>query len=420
MDGPRNDHPDEGTIHAWLDGAFDAPTAAAIEAHVASCPSCTARVAEARGLIAGASRVVSALDDVPSGVTPAWGRAPSTASATNATRAAGRWRRFRVTPARAAIAATILVALGVTLTRERTAPEAELAKSTVAAASSPATAPVLPHDRLFDSAVKRNVDAASPPRIVQAAPGPAVSAPPAADQSPAAVDDPTARARVGLAKGAIRAQRDSAPVVADRLAMTVPTPAVGAASAAETDRRELAASRKAEAGNERVPARMDVPAPYPSLAECYRVESANGTPATWGTVPLPFVVALDTAGRLARVSAADGSSSGQASWTRTGDDSLTFRLRRIGYTGTLTLGAAGDVRPGVMRSAPVTTQLSETVVTAAPTTQDADKRASVRRRAAPSMVRPNAPAAAAAAPPETAGAPAVAVVARRVGCTPAP
>jgi hypothetical protein len=135
-------------------------------------------------------------------------------------------------------------------------------------------------------------------------------------------------------------------------------------------------------------------------------------------VPLPFVVALDTAGRLARVSAADGSSSGQASWTRTGDDSLTFRLRRIGYTGTLTLGAAGDVRPGVMRSAPMTTQLSETVVTGAPTAQDADKRAPARRRAAPSMVRPNAPAA--AAPPENAGAPAVAVVARRVGCTPAP
>ena len=101
MDATRNDHPDEGTIHAWLDGAFDAPTAAAIEAHVASCPSCTERVAEARGLIAGASRVVSALDDVPSGVTPAWGRAPTAPDAI-APRTGAAERRFRVTPARAA------------------------------------------------------------------------------------------------------------------------------------------------------------------------------------------------------------------------------------------------------------------------------------------------------------------------------
>jgi hypothetical protein len=410
VDAPRNDHPDEGTIHAWLDGAFDAPTAEAIEAHVASCPSCAERVAEARGLIAGASRVVSALDDVPSGVTPAWGRAPSTANATNATRA-GAWRRFRVTPARAAIAATILVALGVTLTRERTAPESELAKSTVAAASSPAAAPVLPHDQLFDSAVKRNAEAASPPRVVEAAPGPTVSAPLAANQSPARLADTTARMRVGVAEGAIRAKVDSAPVATDRVAVA----AAAAGAATETDRREMAASRKAEAvGAVAVPLRMDIPAPKVSLAECYRVESANGTPATWGTVPLPFVVALDTAGSSARVIAADGSSSDRASWKRTGDDSLTFQLRRIGYTGTLTLGAAGDVRPGVMRSAPAQMQLSEMVVTSAPTAQDTERRSPARRRAAPNTIR----APAAAASPENAGVLAIAVVARRVACTP--
>jgi hypothetical protein len=61
-------HLDEGTIHTWLDGAFDALHAAVIETHVSACAVCSANVAEARGLIAGASRVVRSLDVVPSGV----------------------------------------------------------------------------------------------------------------------------------------------------------------------------------------------------------------------------------------------------------------------------------------------------------------------------------------------------------------
>ena len=58
-----NVHPDEGTIHAWLDDALTAEESARIEEHVSSCASCAAAVAEARGLIAGASRVVAMLDD---------------------------------------------------------------------------------------------------------------------------------------------------------------------------------------------------------------------------------------------------------------------------------------------------------------------------------------------------------------------
>lgn len=63
-------HPDEGTIHAWLDGALSAEESDALEAHVAGCAECAARVAEARGLVAASSRIVSALDHVPSGVIP--------------------------------------------------------------------------------------------------------------------------------------------------------------------------------------------------------------------------------------------------------------------------------------------------------------------------------------------------------------
>ena len=64
-------HPDEGTIHAWLDGALPAGEAAQLEAHVAGCAECAAAVAEARGLIAASSRILSALDTVPAGVLPA-------------------------------------------------------------------------------------------------------------------------------------------------------------------------------------------------------------------------------------------------------------------------------------------------------------------------------------------------------------
>lgn len=64
-------HPDEGMIHTWLDGELAPDEASSLEAHIADCPECSAKVAEARGLVAASSRIVSALDLVPSGVIPA-------------------------------------------------------------------------------------------------------------------------------------------------------------------------------------------------------------------------------------------------------------------------------------------------------------------------------------------------------------
>ena len=64
-------HLDEGTIHSWLDGALTADEAAQVEAHVKECPQCAAAVAEARGFIAGSSRILTALDNAPRGVIPA-------------------------------------------------------------------------------------------------------------------------------------------------------------------------------------------------------------------------------------------------------------------------------------------------------------------------------------------------------------
>jgi hypothetical protein len=63
-------HLDEGTIHAWLDGALSPEEAVRANAHVEGCPQCQAAVAEARGFIAASSRILTALDDAPRGVIP--------------------------------------------------------------------------------------------------------------------------------------------------------------------------------------------------------------------------------------------------------------------------------------------------------------------------------------------------------------
>ncbi len=94
-------HPDEGTIHTWLDGALPDEEARSMETHVASCASCAALVAEARGLSARASHILGALDDVPGSVVP-------THSRTRRTVQRPWWRR----PAVAAAAAMAIVATG--------------------------------------------------------------------------------------------------------------------------------------------------------------------------------------------------------------------------------------------------------------------------------------------------------------------
>lgn len=93
-------HIDEGTIHAWLDGALDASRSREIEAHVAQCQPCAAAVAEARGLVAASSRILSALDDVPSGIVPKRAVAPR--------------RQWRAAPWVTGIAAAMMLGIGLT------------------------------------------------------------------------------------------------------------------------------------------------------------------------------------------------------------------------------------------------------------------------------------------------------------------
>ena len=116
-------HLDEGTIHAWLDGALAPLEAEQVAKHAAECATCAAAVADARGIIAGSARIVSALDDVPGGVIP--GRAPSPAAGMSI------WRRLRLTPGRAALAATILLAVSATLTLRSSSPSLSSPDTTV-------------------------------------------------------------------------------------------------------------------------------------------------------------------------------------------------------------------------------------------------------------------------------------------------
>jgi putative aminopeptidase FrvX len=135
---------------------------------------------------------------------------------------------------------------------------------------------------------------------------------------------------------------------------------------------------------------------------------------------LPIVLAFDSAGTTARVLTPDGSDTEmRAVRTPSSGDSLTLRLRRIGYNGMLAMSAIGGARAGVMRSSQSTVHLEEVVTTSA-TEQKADE----RKAAASSARQP------AAAPPVVAGAnvaparegeasmgAAVSITARTVSCT---
>jgi anti-sigma factor RsiW len=115
-------HLEEGTIHAWLDGALDAEEAARVEQHAAECAACASAVAEARGLVAGASRILSALDDAPSAVAPR--SATFAQSARAAQRSRSLWHVLHLTPSRAAAAAVLIVAAGTALVMRQGMPKA--------------------------------------------------------------------------------------------------------------------------------------------------------------------------------------------------------------------------------------------------------------------------------------------------------
>ncbi|HEY2850650.1 MAG TPA: hypothetical protein VGI97_12285 [Gemmatimonadaceae bacterium] len=110
-------HPDEGLIHAWLDGELDAAEAARVSALVESDAEWAAAAAEARGLIAASARIVGALDRAPANVIP---KAPP------ARRPSRRWAW------QAAAVLALMAGSAVVLEREK--PELPVPKANVVAA----------------------------------------------------------------------------------------------------------------------------------------------------------------------------------------------------------------------------------------------------------------------------------------------
>ncbi|MGZ8494092.1 MAG: carboxypeptidase regulatory-like domain-containing protein [Gemmatirosa sp.] len=171
--GWDGEHLGEATAHAWLDGALPPAEAARAESHVATCADCAALVAEARGLIGGASRVLGALDAVPAGVLPA---AVPMAPPVPAAARRPWWTRV---PARAAAAALLLAGGSAIVLRDGGAPAPSTQDAAIPAPElSVSAAPAAPAPALASDEVSRPapdstaVAAATPTRAVLRSPGP--------------------------------------------------------------------------------------------------------------------------------------------------------------------------------------------------------------------------------------------------------
>jgi antitoxin (DNA-binding transcriptional repressor) of toxin-antitoxin stability system len=136
-------HPDEGTIHAWIDGELLPDDASALEAHLKECQECSALAAEARGLVAASSRIISALDLVPGGVIP---------------KAATRRPWYASTQLRAAAAVVIVAGASLLVMRNGSEMKMERVMQASAPTETAATAPVT-------VAAQPELDQATPQRV---------------------------------------------------------------------------------------------------------------------------------------------------------------------------------------------------------------------------------------------------------------
>src|SRR5437773_10643961 len=112
----RMSHVDEGTLHAYLDGALPPGERGQVDAHLAECPACRERLAEARALIARADALLAL-------ALPAERSAPPL----HELRRRSMWRRVRWP---IAWAATVTLAIGLGwMWRGREAREALVARA---------------------------------------------------------------------------------------------------------------------------------------------------------------------------------------------------------------------------------------------------------------------------------------------------
>lgn len=185
--------PDEGLIHEWLDGELSPEEAARVEEMVRTDAEWAAAAAEARGLVAASSRILSALDTVAGDVIPAG----STASGVKPVAAitARPRARFTVQPWMRAAAGIAIVVSGTVFVLQRTGRVTEqvvadaTAPAIVAESSFAARATAAPTD------VPAVAPAVAPAAAPAAAPAPVAASrreapPPVAVPTPAPIPEP--------------------------------------------------------------------------------------------------------------------------------------------------------------------------------------------------------------------------------------
>ncbi len=428
-------HPDEGTIHAWLDGELSSAEADALRTHVANCAECRVAVAEARGLVAASARILRSLDDGPGGVhaNPS-SRAPAASGSASAgrqgsaagvagqaplervaggdgirsigdartvrpaganvtTRAGRRWRF-------SAIAAVGLLAVGTTVVLQRNGPLAPLTVESTAdqvAGASPG-ALASPDSQLLTASPDvagqtESVTAEALSKSADVAPARGVGAParnPAADRiapsvearpeaPPVAVAPSPPQSSAAAAAGGGKVEQDSTRM---RPASSFASPPPSFARAAPQDRTQAAVAGQPPP----VPAQAPAMTVGPVLVG--RVTSEDGDPVAQAMVTVPgtsSAAVTDVAGRFRLA----GMPAGEH----------TATIRRLGFEParlSLQVGERGDSVVAVALI-PVEMNLQDVVVTGVgaaprPPTVAAERarRSQASEAKAPSIISPPA------------------------------
>jgi hypothetical protein len=277
------EHVDEGTMHAWLDGALSPEEGDRIERHIASCTECSALAAEARGLIAASSRILSALDDVPAGVLPSIaesmgelaranrvelvadvGEASAPISSGSAVVHRGK-RAWFLRPQFAAAAAIAFVAVGSFVVTRREAPTSVRDFAVPTAEQSPSAAPSVPAQT-------------EPARLEQpAADASANNAPASTPDSQSFRRDATQRTVKSLAPGAAPSVAPSSPLVAADSVASIG--AIRARGGSATSRADAIAPLTETAPRAPSPSVAGAPVPPRALADAASRASRNESSA---------------------------------------------------------------------------------------------------------------------------------------------
>lgn len=284
-------------------------------------------VAEARGFIAGASRIVSSLDVVPGNVIPA-----AVGGASKPTAHKSLWKTLKLTPARAAIAATLLVGVASMLTVRRqgldsartladtTASMVVTAPAVAPAAGQPLPAPRAAPSPAADLSQKAHVGTAAVRTEPQAS-RPGAGASPkreVAAQSADAIESAKARAPSGAASAVASAAPPPsapAPATADRRAVREPaTPLNEVVVTGATERRDSVAANRANAAGQafssvgaratrRIPVAALDSAINPRVPGCYRLRF--DPPVELRGFPDPFRLSYDSVTKTTSVRGID-------------------------------------------------------------------------------------------------------------------